>query len=362
MSTSSAVRLATPAGPLIDDGQIQPRDTPSPTVGHPLRAGLLPRLRADGTIQLGLDPVHGVVITGLADHERERMCRVLQILAGASAPITADALAAATGLPASRVGEVLHALYDAGLTHDPWVGEVVDDMSAWSLPRRRHGAEQSLRWRPPLRVRERRAGARVVIDGRGSMVVEIARALRAAHVGDVHCGWYAGAAGDLVGEGPDPSLVITVGARPPGVRAMDWWDRSIAHLPVLARPGSVDIGPLVVPGSGPCPACLRLHERDSPWADGGRGDLVADGQDDVVRVEPSLAGMATGAVSMLALGLLDAYPPPVGVRWHTALPLPSLATSRWQVHPRCDTPSHRRRAPCASGDAGSGKQDGRIEM
>lgn len=327
-------------------------------VGRPLRAGMFPRLRADGTIQLGSDPVHGVVVTGLAEHEREPTCRVLRILAGATAPVAAEALAAATGLPATRVSEMLHALDDAGLTRDPWVGEMVDDVSVWSLSRRRHGAERSLRSRPPLGIRERRAGARVVVDGRGSLVVEIARALRAAHVGEVHCGWYAGAAGDLVDEGPDPSLIITVGARLPGVRAMDWWDRSIAHLPVLARAGSVDIGPLVVPGSGPCLDCLRLHEGGSPWSHGGRDDLVGDGQDDVVRVEPSLAGVATGAVSMLTLGLLDAYPPPVGVRWHSALPLPSMATSRWQVHPRCEAPGHRRRAVCGPATRAQGNRVG----
>ena len=73
-------------------------------------------------------------------------------------------------------------------------------------------------------------------------------------------------------------------------------------------------------------------------------DPVTDGQGETVNVEPALAAVAAGAAAMLALGHIDAYPPPLGVRWHCALPLPSLATSRWRIHAECDSATHRVRA------------------
>lgn len=311
-------------------------------LAHPLQPGLSPQVRADGTLQLGLDPVHGVVLTGLADHEAAPVSRMLGLLAGASDPVQPTTLAGATGLPEPRVIEIVRALDEAGLTRRDQPHPGGGELSAWSLSRRRLGGEQSASSGPPLSVTERREGARVVIDGRGPVVGDIGRLLRAAHVGDVRCGWYAGVGDELDSRHPDPGLVITVGTHLPRLRAMDWLRRSIAHLPVIARSGSVAIGPMVVPGAGPCLTCIRLHEGAPLLTDLGREDLLTDAQNDPVRVEPSLAAVVAGTAAMLALGLIDAYPPPIGVRWHTALPLPSLATSRWGVHPQCDAREHRR--------------------
>ena len=313
------------------------------TSARPLHPELTTQVRADGALQLGLDPVHGVVLTGLADGETGPAGRLLRILAGASAPVTAAALAGASGLPEPRVLDVVRVLDEAGLTVRDRPTTGTGELSAWSLSRRRHGPEDGDPSGGPLPLRDRRAGARVVVDGRGTLVADIARLLDRAEVGMVRQGWYAGSGDELDGQSPDPSLVITVGTRLPRLRAMDWLSRTIPHLPVLARPGSVDIGPLVVSGAGPCVACVRLHEGNALLADLGRDDLLTDAQDDPVRVEPGLGSLAAGTVAMLALGVLDAYPPPVGVRWHTALPLPSVATSRWSVHPSCDAPAHRGR-------------------
>ena len=313
------------------------------TLARPLHPGLSAQVRSDGSLQLGLDPVHGVVLTGLAEHERGPVGRLVALLCGATGPALPTVLARAVGLPAARVAEVARALEEAGLTRRDHPGRGEGALSAWSLSRRRHGGERSEASLGPLPLAERRAGARVVVDGRGPLVTDIAGILRAAGVGEVVSGWYAGAGDDQADGAPDPGLVITVGRRLPGPRASDWLRRSIAHLPVVARPGSVDVGPLVVPGPGPCLSCVRLHEGTPILSDLGRDDLLGDGQDDPVRVEPSLSAVVAGTVAMLALGLLDAYPPPVGVRWHTALPLPSVATSRWPVHPHCEEGRHRRR-------------------
>lgn len=321
-----------------------PRESDPPHVdalAHPLHTGLTPQVRADGTLQLGVDPVHGVVLAGLSADESAPVGRLLTLLTGASDPLPTSTLASLTGLTRHRVLEIIRALDDAGLTRRDRATPVGAEMSPWVLARRKLGGERSVLLGTALPVHERRAGARVVIDGRGPLAGDLARLLRAAHVGEVHGGWYAGAVDELDARHPDPGLVITLGARLPRRRAADWLRRSIAHLPVVARTGSVVVGPLVVPGAGPCLTCIRLHEGAPLPSDLGGEDPLLDAQNDEVRVEPSLAAIVAGTVAMLALGHVDAYPPPTGIRWHTALPLPSLATSRWEVHPGCDAGAHR---------------------
>lgn len=340
---------AAPKGPFA----IASGEKGCPTVVQPLHPGLRPGTHTGDRIRLGDDPVHGVVLTGLHEGEAEAVSALLHLLAGAAAPLRATTLAAATGLAVTRVLQIAGVITDAGLTQaHPTASVGPSGGDAWSLARLRAGGEQQLHRRRPSTMAERRAGSRIVIDGRGPLTGEIARLIGAAHIGHIRMGWYAGASEDHDLDSPDPCLVISVGARLPLVRARDWWERGIAHLPVLAHGASVDIGPLVVPGRGPCLNCVRLQGMPAepiPQLGSGALDLVSDGQNDLVQVEPSLAGLVAGAVSMLALGVIDAYPPPVGVRWHTALPLPSLATSRWEVHPHCDTATHRPVPPASAG-------------
>lgn len=318
---------------------------PAPRLARPLLTGLTPRLLADGTIALGADPVHGVVLSGATLGETSRLFRLLTRLADLSGPVCADDLAAASGLPAGRVQELCLALEQAGLTmHHPFEPGGAE-LAAWSVARRRTGGESSLDGPAPLPLSHRRAGSRVVVDGSGTLVQEIGRLLRAAGIGDVRTGWYAAAADDHDPDVPDAALVVSLGPRLPRERSRDWCRRGLAHLPVLSRPGSVDIGPLIVPGSGPCLECIALAESDGGTHDDTGRDLVGDGQGEVVTVEGTLAAIAAGTVAMLALAVTDAYPPPTGLRWHTALPLPSLATSAWSVHPRCPAPWHTTRRP-----------------
>lgn len=316
-----------------------------PAVVEPLHPGLRPSAHTHDTIRLGDDPVHGVVLTGLHTGEIQAVSALLHLLVGAATPLRVTTLASATGLSLGRVQQIARALGDAGLTEaQPTASVGASGWHAWSLARLRGGGEQQLLLRPPSTMAERRAGARIVIDGPGPLTAEIARLARAAHVGHIRTGWYAGASEEHDLDSPDPCLVVSVGARLPLARALDWWERGIVHLPVLAHGASVDIGPLVVPGRGPCLNCVRLQglpPDTGPHPRPRAPDLVGDGQSDAGQVEPTLAGLAAGAAVMLALGVIDAYPPPVGIRWHTALPLPSLATSQWGVHPSCDTAAHR---------------------
>lgn len=332
------------AAPRQPSGWLERRETDRPTLVAPLHPSLRPTAHTHDTIRLGEDSVHGVVLTGLLRSEIEPARALLHLLASAAAPLRATTLASATGLGLARVLEIAAVVGDAGLTHaHPSASAGPAGWDAWSLARLRGGGEQELHSRPPSTMAERRAGSRVVIDGRGPLTSEIARMVGAAHVGHVRMGWYAGASEDHDLDSPDPCLVVSVGTRLPLIRSRDWWDRGIVHLPVLAHGASIDIGPLLVPGQGPCLDCVRLQglaTAVSPHRLAG-AELLSDGQSDVVQVEPTLGGLAAGVAAMLVLGVVDAYPPPLGVRWHTALPLPSLATSRWQVQPRCDTASHR---------------------
>lgn len=316
-----------------------------PVVGiPPLHPGLRPFLRADGVLQLGEDPVHGMLIDGLADGEAAAVCRLLGRLAGAVSALPLLSLVRETGLSEARVREVASVIERAGLTR---VGPPVlpaGGLAAWSLSRLRSGPELALAPSPQhsggMTLAERRAGARVAIDGRGGLAAEIARVLTLAQIGQVRSGWYAGLAEDLDATSPDASVIITVSRYLPRSRARDWHERGIPHLPVLVRTASVTIGPLIVPGTGPCLACVAHSEVAGPL--GLTDDPVMDGQSDNIAVEPALGAVAAGIVAMLTLGLVDAYPPPLGVRWHCALPLPSLATSRSVVHPDCSGRWHRR--------------------
>lgn len=322
----------------LEDAVAQHRDGP---VIQPLHPGLRPVLRTDGTLQLGQDPVHGVLLTGLAVHETRAVSRLLGIVAGAAAPLRVEALARSTGLPVARVQQIADTLEQAGLTRPGTPVLPSGGIGAWSLARLRHGREELLGGQDASSLTERRAGALVTIDGRGSLAGDIARLLTSARVGQIRSGWYASASEDLDRTSPDPCLIITVGTLLPRSRAAGWLARGIAHLPVTAGTASVDIGPLIVPGSGPCLECIARQDGAAPRAGLEGHDPVTDGQSETVHVEPALAALAAGAAAMLTLGHIDAYPPPLGVRWHCALPLPSLATSRWRIHPECDSASHR---------------------
>jgi hypothetical protein len=316
-----------------------------PPAGHllvrPLLPGVRPCRRADGAIQLGAHPIHGVVLTGMSRRESVQVTRMLERLAVATGPIEATVLSRVSGLALSRVAEVAGLITDAGLVVSSVSVAAHADEALWTLSRRRLGEERIMVSGTLSPLGARRAGARVVVDGHGRLVSELTRLLRAAGVRRLRSGWYAAVGDDLTEPGPDATLVIAVSSRLPRTQAVDWHRRGVAHLPVVARPGSADIGPLVIPGAGPCVECVALlHDGPPPDSadDGGAGRRRRMAAQDI---EPTLAAIVAGTTAMLALGHLDAYPAPPGVRWHTALPLPSLATSTCRVHPRCENPAHR---------------------
>ena len=118
-----------------------------------------------------------------------------------------------------------------------------------------------------MHTRIRATGDRILIDGCGPAVVDIARALRGAGIPlDIFDENHAPRG--LPAEAPDPDLVIIIDrfVLPPA-RYREWLSRDVAHLPVLFGERTVTIGPLVRPGHGPCLYCLDLAhtEVDSCW-------------------------------------------------------------------------------------------------
>lgn len=111
------------------------------------------------------------------------------------------------------------------------------------------------------------AGERILLDGSGPAVADIARALRGAGI-PLELFDERHAPRGLPAGSPDPDLVLIIDrfVLPPA-RYREWLSRDIAHLPVLFGERTVTIGPLIRPGRGPCLYCLELArtEADSCW-------------------------------------------------------------------------------------------------
>lgn len=113
----------------------------------------------------------------------------------------------------------------------------------------------------------------VVVDGTHPLTDEVAAQLRRCRL-PVRAGAGAALAAELEveGAGAAPAAVVLVGGG--RVRAADWssWYRlGVTHLPVAVGAASVVVGPLVVPGAGPCLACAG-----AAWPGGPPGPATYD--------------------------------------------------------------------------------------
>ena len=139
---------------------------------------------------------------------------------------------------------------------------------------------------------------------------------------------------------PGPDLVVLV--RDDAVElaaADDLVHRAVPHLAVVVAADRVVVGPLVVPGCGPCLRCLHLHrcDRDPAWP-----QLVAQltrpsVTGPVPRGEAASTTAATGLTALQALSYLDGVVRPVSLGRTLDLALPDglVERRRWTPHPRC---------------------------
>jgi hypothetical protein len=353
-----------------------------------LRPGLRRLWRDQSTLQLGLSPAHGAVLSGLRAGDDV----VLAALDGRHDLRQLRALAAARSVPGSRVDELVRMLGAAGLLvrcdaerrpdADPAAeARLTPDAASWALAYRSTT--------DPAALIARRAHAHVVVDGLGRVGAAVAATLAGAGVGRVegvdaapvgpHDVLAAGHASEDVGtprvrsldrvlervlgharepapprqpnprphgseHGPspgEPDLVVLV--RDDAVElpaADDLVHRGVDHLAVVVAAERVVVGPLVVPGHGPCLRCLHLHrcDRDPAWPQlAAQLAVGAPGDGPTVRGETGSSTAAAGLASLQALTHLDGVTRPISAGRTLDLVLPDglVERRRWTAHPRC---------------------------
>lgn len=325
-----------------------------------LRAGLRVLRRTVDEVQIGTDDRWAVRLEGLTDHET---AAVLALGAGADS----DQLADGTG---ARLDELVGLLRDAGLTAPERrtaavVGPASGEAVAWGLLRPDGDGATLV---------HRRADAVVGVIGLGPIGLATAVTLAAAGVGTVVtddetpvrsvdvgvCGYRWSDVGTLRERAagrvlrdvapqvrtestaePDVLVVVEHGAADPA-RAELMLGAGTVHLPVLVREADAVVGPLVVPGAGPCLRCLDLHRAD---ADPAWPRLVAQlvGTAPGPEVGP-LAAVCAGLTAAAVLRAVDEPPARTrlraGVAYEVRLPDVLPRTRTWEVHPDCGCTSH----------------------
>ena len=127
-------------------------------------------------------------------------------------------------------------------------------------------------------------------------------------------------------------LVVVEGAAAHPARGERLVSLGVTHLSVVVREADTLVGPLVVPGRGPCLRCLDLHraDRDAAWplllSQLVGGDPVEQGP---------VAAVAAGLAVATVLGVVDGIPPVAGRTWEIALPDAVPRERTWHPHPRC---------------------------
>lgn len=349
-----------------------------------LKVGLAVLRRGPSTVQIGLDSRHGAVLDGLDEDD----ARVLHELAGGvddaalTGPLPADPAEADR---AQRVRHLVSALAGTGVLLRSRsgraalgrVGELrtrlAPDAAAWSLIHPNAGDGWEL-----LAARRRRT---VEIHGAGRTGAVLAAALAAAGVGEVPLlDPRPVTPADLVPGGPTPldlglpagqvvrhavrhalgpgacvpnacGVVPAAGAAVPDLVVLvdraaadaSRADRLVAadvpHLSVVVRETSILVGPLVVPGHGPCLRCLDLHrsDRDRAWPLVLAQLLGHQNHPRAPREETSLAQVAGALAALQVLAHLDGQVAPAAAGATLEVELPDGLVSRrpWPVHHAC---------------------------
>lgn len=352
------------------------------------RPTLLPALRRlwRGThrLQLGTDPGRAVLLE-LTD---PGCARVLDLLDGTRTEAGYLRAAQRVGVDTRQAELLLRTLRGAGLVVDAHVLRPAGPADHVIAPTTRAQLEseaaalllsdpaRTTNPSPASRVR-RRLGAHVIVTGSSQLVVPIAATLASAGVGhlDPHVTGTAHLS-DAVPAGLSPADErrprntaaveavrraapdARVGRLPPGratfavlvgfgapaeLTALAYGQRSLAHLAVAIRDGTVVVGPLVRPGLSPCLNCLDLHrlDRDPAWK-----VVAAQLTDSADQAEPLAATTALAATAYAAAEVLThidgGTPSTLGAT--VEINRPGQTRRRcWTPHPQCGC--RRRRAP-----------------
>ncbi len=322
-----------------------------------LKNHVRPLRRSAHAIQFGLAPDAGVVVEGLTDAEID----LLLHLDGSMDTAQLHAAARRAGVPVDRVERILAELRRHRLlVDDPTDRADLVRLADRAAHEQRHNADGLALayqlagdgWAQLAARREQY----VLIGASGGFAETVARLLRAGGIGRVEVGQTRfdaavhafSARQEPVGpptapptpdapEAPDLVLLPATGALPPGAGAL-WWRHRIPHLPVVAQGHRVVLGPLILPGHGPCLDCLDLHRRDRDPAWPALLNQLAPplpGPRQPVELETTLGASAAGLVAMAVHGHLDGLALPTGVCLELSLPWPWLVHREWTSHPAC---------------------------
>lgn len=350
-----------------------------------MRPQLLPGLprawRDASTLQVGLGPASGTVVSGLLPGEET----VVSALDGTRTLEQLRLVAQERGVDAGRVDAIVHLLDAAGVLVT-WRDRSSDrvDVGALSPTVRRRLTPDAEAWAVTypgagdgLRVIADRSGRHVHVDGDGRVGDAVVTTLAAAGVGRVTrsatarvrdgdvlpAGVGAGDVGTSRAaalrqavarvRGPEPlragglptspmrpHLTVLVADDVLDSRHGDELVRQdVPHLAVVVSADRAVVGPLVLPGLTPCLRCLDLHrrDRDPEWPQVVAQLLSAQVRRSSGRAETGLATTAAGLVSLQALVQLDGHVTPVSVGRTLELALPDGLVERraWRLHPAC---------------------------
>jgi len=312
-----------------------------------LRAGLRVLRRGTTEVQVGTDPRWAVRLTDLSPAESTLL---IALDDGAQAPRSDD--------PILRLLADAH-LSETGPRAQELRGPAGIDARSLSLLRPGGDGAAVVRARAGTVVGVLGLGptglgiaAGLASAGVGTVLLDDARPVRSTDVGPAGYRWTdvgsarVGVAARLLRD--VAPHVSTESLRPPDlvvlvesdvadpVRGPALVTAGTAHLSVVVREADTLVGPLVVPGTGPCLRCLDLHRTD---ADPAWPVLLSQlrARRDPDGGEPAVtACVASGLATAAVLGHLDGMPThPAGTVFEIAVPAAVPHRRAWAVHPEC---------------------------
>ncbi|KQX69834.1 hypothetical protein ASD06_02110 [Angustibacter sp. Root456] len=323
--------------------------------------------RDRSTLQVGLRPERGVVVSGLQPGDEV----LVEAMDGLRDLAALHGLAASIGVSAERVDALLAVLASAGVISDAAAApnltrEQRDDVTRLGPQRRARLAPDAGVWAGVYPTEPQATAAdgialvaartrrHVLVDGAGPLADAIATTLAAAGVGTV----------SRARSAQTPRADVHVLVRTDAVDVCEA-DALVAtdqvHLAVLVCGERLVVGPMVLPGRSACLRCLDLHraDRDPAWPH-VVAQLVRQRTGAVPR-ETASTVLAAGLASLQVLTQLDrcAVPASVGRTLEVELPDGLVERRRWRPHSACGCqalaiPRALASSASSAGSAGSG--------
>ncbi|MGL4172662.1 MAG: hypothetical protein ACRCTR_01105 [Actinomycetota bacterium] len=307
--------------------------------------GLNRAWRDHTTLQFGIPPGPGAVISGLGAGDEA----LINALDGRHDLSALAAIARFHRLPTERARHLVDVLANAGLllgkesltgsasyktrTYLPTMpAQLLGDAQTWTM------VYPDLDDARPIVVdRNNRV---VQIDGGGRVANIIASTLGAAEVGYVCSTKTERVESIRLRKTPHRAdLVIVIRDDVISPRTTDALMREgIPHLLVVSGSNYVSVGPLVIPGNGPCARCLDLYrtDRDPGWP-AIAAQITTQPEEVIPRGEVASATAAAGLICLHAVTWLDGIdlPSTWGRTIDLTLPHGHHQLRRWLPHPRC---------------------------